>query len=84
MQTNINIESLAVAVSYLSCEYRLLDGTGAMRTGAIITAEMWAEGLAYGRGSCDSYDRLVARHMLPQLTDAEWARIAQRAAYLAR
>jgi hypothetical protein len=79
MQANtasmVTVEILAAAFSYIENEFRISDG--------IITAKMWAEGIAFGQRCCvDSRDIAQARAALAQLPAVVWADIMRYSANL--
>lgn len=66
---------LARALNYAEGEFHLRGH---------VSAEQWAEGLAFGRGTPEPEDKRRVRHMIGQLSDAQWLRIAERANHLAQ
>ncbi len=71
------VDELARAFLYIEREFVLRDDR--------ISAEHWAEGLAFGqRSSLDEESKRQAREALQQLSHGDWLRIAERANQISR
>lgn len=70
------VDELARALRYIESEFVIKGGR--------VSAEHWAEGLAFGRYAGDDDHKFQAEHMLEQLSAGKWLRIAEQANYLAR